>query len=107
MVGDFGDKFGIDGVTGVVSTLVSLDREEEWEYNLQIEARDSSPTNPLTTITNLTITVDDVNDNQPKFIKDRYLVHIPYPVQSGKFTTNIVFRSFYLMQKVYFPCSHG
>ena len=79
------DKFRIDAKTGQIVTRVKLDREEQSEYRLVVLAADSSPTNPRQSSVNVTINVDDMNDNSPLFSKDLYTVYIPDNAQAGQF----------------------
>ena len=78
-------KFRVDPNTGQILTQVELDREEQSEYQLVVVASDSSPTNPRMNSVNITITIDDVNDNLPLFSKDVYTVYIPDNIQAGHF----------------------
>ena len=58
--------FAISSVTGELSLLSSLDREEVSSYNLSIIAIDIG-TPPLTSTTSLIVFVEDRNDNPPVF----------------------------------------
>ena len=60
------DKFAIDPSTGYISTRTSLDREIQDSFTLTLKAEDGgSP--PRTSKASLTVTVEDINDNQPYF----------------------------------------
>ena len=62
--GDVDNAFTINSVSGDLSVRRSLDREQTAMYNLVISAADNgSPS--LTGTTNVTIIVNDVNDNAP------------------------------------------
>ena len=62
--GDVDEAFTINSVSGDLSAKRSLDREQTASYNLVISAADNgSPS--LTGTTNVTITVNDLNDNAP------------------------------------------
>ena len=57
-------RFSIDSTTGTVSTTVSLDREQEDQYVLQIVARDGQlESEPVV----LVILIVDVNDSPPTY----------------------------------------
>ncbi|KAK6176856.1 hypothetical protein SNE40_015076 [Patella caerulea] len=60
--GNFGNNFEIDTKTGLVSTLVSLDREQYPKYNLKIDISDN---NNVSYTKQVTIDVLDENDNTP------------------------------------------
>ncbi|CAH1987791.1 unnamed protein product [Acanthoscelides obtectus] len=77
--GNAGNKFSIDGKSGEL-TAKSLDRESVFRYTLTITARDhGSPS--LQSICNLTISVEDQNDNDPKFDISKYSIMIPEDTQ--------------------------
>uniref|UniRef100_A0A8D0GHX8 FAT atypical cadherin 2 n=1 Tax=Sphenodon punctatus TaxID=8508 RepID=A0A8D0GHX8_SPHPU len=60
------NKFAIDIVTGEVTVTAPLDREFWPHYMLKIEARDQPKTgHPLFSVTELVVTLEDVNDNSP------------------------------------------
>nr|XP_036281189.1 protocadherin gamma-B5 isoform X17 [Pipistrellus kuhlii] len=54
----------------------SLDRERTPEYNVTITATDRGKP-PLSSSTNITLHITDVNDNAPVFQQSAYLVHVP------------------------------
>lgn len=67
--------FNIDEVTGIVSVLESLDREQQGEYILTVLARDNgSP--PLEAFSSVSIKVLDRNDNQPTFVTPHFVFFI-------------------------------
>lgn len=79
--------FNIDELTGVVSVLVPLDREQQGEYILTLLARDNgSP--PLEAFSSVSIKVLDQNDNQPTFVTPHFIFFISedisYLAQVGK-----------------------
>ncbi|KAM8902916.1 protocadherin Fat 4 isoform 2-T2 [Spinachia spinachia] len=58
-------SFFIEPLSGVISINSPLDRELQSVYNLTVSATDNgSP--PASGITNVIVTIDDVNDNAPK-----------------------------------------
>lgn len=67
-------KFDIDRYNGRVSLTASLDYEERTWYKLTIRASDSKHQSEA----NLTVLVEDVNDNVPTFTQDLYQVTILY-----------------------------
>lgn len=69
------NKFKVDPTTGLLSTRVLLDREKQASYSLLITAKDhGSPSQ--SSVAQVTVTVDDVNDNSPKFPHDSYVVSV-------------------------------
>lgn len=68
--------FNIDPVTGQLSVLASLDREQQGAHNLTVFARDSgSP--PLESEATISILVLDQNDNAPVFLTPHFIFFIP------------------------------
>uniref|UniRef100_A0A8B9LBB1 Cadherin, EGF LAG seven-pass G-type receptor 2 n=1 Tax=Astyanax mexicanus TaxID=7994 RepID=A0A8B9LBB1_ASTMX len=65
-------QFNIDADTGAVTTQMELDYEDQVSYTLAITARDNGIPQKSDT-TYLEILVNDVNDNSPRFLRDRYL----------------------------------
>lgn len=71
------DQFAIDEETGVVRVKKALDREVQSELVLRIAARDQATVEPqLISTVSLRITLEDVNDNPPKFIPPNYRVKV-------------------------------
>ena len=71
-------KFRIDPQTGEIFTNGTLDREEKSLYQLVIEAVDN-PLNTsfqLSSVINVTIAINDLNDNPPIFNQTYYEIHI-------------------------------
>lgn len=78
------DKFSIDSMTGVVKIVNPLDREEQHVHYLKIEARDQAREEPqlLSTVL-LKVSLEDVNDNPPKFIPPNYRVKVREDLPEG------------------------
>lgn len=71
------NDFAIDEDTGVVSVTKPLDRELHPVYVLKIAARDQAVNEPqLVSTVPLRITLEDVNDNPPKFVPPNYQVKV-------------------------------
>lgn len=85
LLGDKSERFEIDSSTGVISTNATLDREEWNIYYLIIMAQDSSTTDPRTATANLTIVVEDENDNTPNFAQPVYEAYISERTVIGDF----------------------
>lgn len=63
--------FAINAQTGAITTTKLLDRETQSGYLLTVTARDNGNP-PLSDSTDVEISVADVNDNAPKFLKPAY-----------------------------------
>ncbi|KAG5269346.1 hypothetical protein AALO_G00200980 [Alosa alosa] len=72
-------KFGIHRYGGGVSLTAPLDFEERTWYTLTIRSSDSQHYSEA----NLTILVEDVNDNAPTFTQDLYQVTLPEHSPTG------------------------
>lgn len=78
------DKFSINSVTGVVKVVGPLDREVQPVHFLKIEARDQAKEEPqLFSSVLLKVSLEDVNDNPPKFIPSNYHVKIREDLPEG------------------------
>ena len=68
--------FYIDTNSGVIRVKTSLDREDVDTYSLTVTASDRDPNiaDIKTTFVNISITLTDVNDNDPAFFPDHYKV---------------------------------
>lgn len=68
--------FIIDQDTGRIITTSPLDREKTASYTFEVCATDSSPVNPRNSTTQVTVYIQDVNDNAPFFIQDPLILNI-------------------------------
>ncbi|KRT83191.1 Cadherin [Oryctes borbonicus] len=73
--------FSVDSETGKVVTRVKFDREAQDVYNIEIIARDNSPsalrrtsTDPNSSTQTFRVTIEDKNDNKPEFSQSTYRV---------------------------------
>lgn len=73
--GNVGNKFSIDNGTGALS-VKPLDRESHSRYYLIITAQDGGKPS-LKGYCNITVMVEDKNDNDPKFDLSKYSTTIP------------------------------
>ncbi|XP_055613525.1 protein dachsous [Uranotaenia lowii] len=80
--GNIGNKFSIDMNTGAL-TARPLDREVHARYVLQITAQDRGSPTSHQGHCNITIRVEDENDNDPKFELQKYIATIDEDVQIG------------------------
>ncbi|XP_069002409.1 protocadherin-16 [Embiotoca jacksoni] len=72
-------KFGIHRYSGGVSLTAALDFEEKTWYTLTVRATDSQHQ----TEANITILVEDINDNAPAFTHDLYQITLPEHTPPG------------------------
>ncbi|XP_077207979.1 neural-cadherin-like isoform X2 [Paroedura picta] len=63
--------FSIDPVSGVITTTRSFDREKQKEITLSVTATDQAQ-DPLIGVCQITVSIADVNDNDPKFASSHY-----------------------------------
>lgn len=71
--------FAIDEVSGDISTLLPLDREEIGFYNFTLIVQDGgSP--PQSAQVSVLITIGDVNDNTPVFTGGAVLTSVPIAI---------------------------
>ncbi|XP_076362821.1 cadherin-related tumor suppressor-like [Tachypleus tridentatus] len=84
LIGDHLDKFTVDTFTGAILTRVSLDREETDQYEMTLVARDSGLSVEHSSSVNITIHVEDENDNKPTFMEN-LPVYIPDSAAGGHF----------------------
>uniref|UniRef100_A0A3Q2QWK0 Cadherin-23 n=1 Tax=Fundulus heteroclitus TaxID=8078 RepID=A0A3Q2QWK0_FUNHE len=63
------ESFRIDGVSGVITTTVTLDREKQALLSLIIVARDMGQPVPYETTQPLQVALLDIDDNEPVFLK--------------------------------------
>lgn len=68
--------FIIDQNTGRIITAAPLDREKTASYTFEVCATDSSPVNPRNSTVQVTVYIQDVNDNAPFFIQDPLIINI-------------------------------
>ncbi|XP_029935095.1 cadherin-12-like isoform X3 [Myripristis murdjan] len=72
-----GSIFTIDQTTGDIHALRSLDREEKPYYTLRAQAVDIDTNRPLEPESEFVIKVQDINDNEPKFLEGPYTASVP------------------------------
>ncbi|KAL3853664.1 hypothetical protein ACJMK2_017188 [Sinanodonta woodiana] len=72
--GNSGDHFFIESANGMLSVSAPLDRETVAVYNLLVMASDrvAGSVDQKSSLTNITITLTDVNDNYPVFSSSTY-----------------------------------
>ncbi|KAK3610123.1 hypothetical protein CHS0354_039903 [Potamilus streckersoni] len=73
--GDDNSEFSIDQSSGLLRVQKQIDFERVQQYNLTIQAEDSGPETKYATAT-VSITVQDVNDNAPRFINSPFIGYV-------------------------------
>lgn len=74
--GDAPGLFALDRVTGVLTVTTSLDREEKEKYRFIVRALDQG-TPRRESIATVVLTVQDRNDNSPRFINKDFTFFVP------------------------------
>ncbi|XP_072267595.1 cadherin-7 [Pyxicephalus adspersus] len=72
-----GTIFNIDEFTGDIHATKRLDREEQAYYTLRAQALDRQTNKPVEPESEFVIKVQDINDNEPKFLDGPYIAGIP------------------------------
>ncbi|XP_037311779.2 cadherin-12-like [Pungitius pungitius] len=84
-----GSIFTIDQTTGDIHALRSLDREEKPYYTLRAQAVDIDTNRPLEPESEFVIKVQDINDNEPKFLEGPYTATVPEMSPVGAYVTQV------------------
>ena len=69
--------FTIDENTGDIHATKRLDREAQAYYTLQAQAVDRISNIPVEPKSEFVVKVQDINDNEPKFLDGPYLAGVP------------------------------
>ncbi|XP_074599101.1 protocadherin Fat 4-like [Brevipalpus obovatus] len=80
--------FSIDVHTGELFASGIIDREDRENYSFEVTALDYGEP-PQNTTAEVTIRVNDVNDEKPRFYTDPYLAHVPENLDPGHKVTQI------------------
>ncbi len=86
--GESDAHFRIDSQTGQLFLASMLDRETQQEHRLTVSAVDGGEP-PLSSITEIRIRVEDVNDNAPVFVLDQSRVEILETASVGDFVAQV------------------
>ncbi|XP_078056224.1 cadherin-12-like isoform X2 [Mustelus asterias] len=84
-----GSIFTIDEITGDIHAIKSLDREEKPYYVLRAQAVDTVTRTPVEPESEFIIKVQDINDNEPKFLDGPYVADVPEMSPAGSFVLQI------------------
>uniref|UniRef100_A0A8C5Q8R1 Cadherin-20 n=1 Tax=Leptobrachium leishanense TaxID=445787 RepID=A0A8C5Q8R1_9ANUR len=72
-----GTMFTIDDTTGDIHAIQRLDREERSQYTLRAQALDRRTSRPMEPESEFIIKIQDINDNEPKFLDGPYTASVP------------------------------
>ncbi|XP_057586594.1 protocadherin Fat 2 isoform X2 [Hippopotamus amphibius kiboko] len=82
------EKFSLHPLTGELVVTGHLDRESEPQYILKVEARDQPRKgHQLFSVTDLTVTLEDANDNSPQCITEYRRLKVPEDLPPGTILT--------------------
>ncbi|XP_042187822.1 cadherin-12 isoform X4 [Callorhinchus milii] len=84
-----GTIFTIDEITGDIHAIRSLNREEKSYYVLSAQAVDTETSKPLEPQSEFIIKVQDINDNEPKFLDGPYTASVPEMSPAGAFVRQV------------------
>lgn len=85
-----GTIFTIDDTTGDIHAIKSLDREEKAFYTLRAQAVDIVNGKPVEPESEFIVKVQDINDNEPKFLDGPYVASVPEMSPVGKWKINFI-----------------
>ncbi|XP_004697154.1 protocadherin Fat 2 [Echinops telfairi] len=82
------EKFSLHPLTGELVVIGPLDRESEPQYILKVEARDQPRKDrQLFSVTDLIVTLEDVNDNSPQCFTELSRLKVPEDLPPGTMLT--------------------
>ncbi|KFO35535.1 protocadherin Fat 4 [Fukomys damarensis] len=81
-------SFRLDPVSGRLSTISSLDREEQAFYSLLVQATDLGIP-PQSSVARINVSLLDTNDNSPVFYPVQYFAHIQENEPGGSYITTV------------------
>ncbi|KAI4877512.1 hypothetical protein NFI96_017519 [Prochilodus magdalenae] len=84
-----GSIFTVEPTTGDIHALRSLDREEKAYYTLRAQAVDMLSGRPLEPESEFIIKVQDINDNEPKFLEGPYSASVPEMSPIGTYVMQV------------------
>ncbi|XP_069075615.1 cadherin-12 [Pleurodeles waltl] len=84
-----GTIFTIDDTTGDIHAIKSLDREEKPFYTLRAQAVAIETGKPVEPESEFIIKVQDINDNEPKFLDGPYVATVPEMSPVGAYVLQV------------------
>ena len=87
---DINFPFQIDQKTGVIKNVQILDREFKPSYVFDVKAEDKGvDPGPLSAIVSVNITLEDINDNKPIFLKSKFVISLPEDTPINQVVLNV------------------
>ncbi|XP_049912640.1 cadherin-20-like isoform X3 [Epinephelus moara] len=87
-----GTTFTIDDSTGDIHAIQRLDREVKAQYALRAQARNRLTDRPLEPESEFIVKIQDINDNEPRFLDGPYQATVPEMSKIGMIADRDVFR---------------
>ena len=87
--------FAINETSGEISNIVNIDRELKEDYRLVIQVSDCA-TPPLSEIASINLKVEDLNDNDPKFLVSKYVATVSEDATIGQSVLKVVATGMFL-----------
>ncbi|XP_075164704.1 FAT atypical cadherin kugelei [Haematobia irritans] len=88
ITGNHSDDFYVDKNDGILKVLNEIDRESISKYFLLVHAQDGKEL-LQECVCEVIITVNDVNDNQPKFSMQQYISNVPEDARLNTIVTKV------------------
>lgn len=85
-----GTTFTLDDSTGDLHAIRRLDREVKAQYVLRAQARNRETGHPLEPESEFIVKIQDINDNEPKFLNGPYTATIPEMSPVGMLYTHTI-----------------
>ncbi|CAL8313597.1 unnamed protein product, partial [Gadus morhua 'NCC'] len=82
--------FTIDPNTGDIHATKRLDREAQAYYTLRAQARDRASARPVEPESQFVVKVQDINDNEPRFLDGPYAASVPEMSPMGTSVVTVV-----------------
>ncbi|XP_075905196.1 cadherin-20-like isoform X2 [Nelusetta ayraudi] len=82
-----GTTFTIDDSTGDIHAIQRLDREVKSQYVLRAQARNRQTDRPLEPESEFIVKIQDINDNEPRFLDGPYRATVP---EMSKIGTSVI-----------------
>lgn len=79
-----GTTFTIDDSTGDIHAIQRLDREVKSQYVLRAQARNRLTDRPLEPESEFIVKIQDINDNEPRFLDGPYHATVPEMSKIGE-----------------------
>lgn len=80
-----GTTFTIDDSTGDIHAIQRLDREVKSQYVLRAQARNRLTDRPLEPESEFIVKIQDINDNEPRFLDGPYQASVPEMSKIGDY----------------------